>query len=146
MRTNERTNERTNVSATLPDVLANLRARRDALAAAVTALEAAIAIDGGMSMAPTSAPVTRERRMTSPGKRSRGANGAATLDDTTEAILTCLRQHGPQSPAELQKRAKISAYLLTSRLKQLGGRVIVTGTTADRMIALPGKTPAKEAP
>jgi len=64
-----------------------------------------------------------------------------------EAILAALRKNSPQSPRALAKVLKLaSTSTLNYQLKPLikSGAVVVSGTTNDRQVSLPGR--AKEAP
>jgi len=65
----------------------------------------------------------------------------------SDAILSALRAKSPQSPRALAKTLKLaSTSALHYQLKPLikSGAVVVSGTTNDRQVSLPGR--AKEVP
>jgi predicted ArsR family transcriptional regulator len=67
-------------------------------------------------------------------------------DNAGDAIIAQLKKHGSMTPGALATALKISRPNLRYRIKPLekAGRVVSTGSTANRQVSLPGR--AKEAP
>lgn len=97
---------------------------------------------------PRSKAVTRKPRASTPAPAARGRAGD---DDRVGRVLAALRVKSPQSPGELERSAKLTFATTSQRthffvtLARAGG-IVRRGNGRGATIALPGKTPAKEAP
>lgn len=138
-----------------PNILADLKAKRDALTQVIATIETHfVPVNGEMPESPLpmrakgtarrilkrNGAVARVKPATPPGLR------AASSDLRATAILAALKENSPQSPMQLAKRL---AYETTSALMyhvtklKKAKRLEVVGPPNNRRIGLPGKTAAR---
>lgn len=118
-----------------PNLLADLKAKRDALNQVITTIETHfVPVNGEM---PASSVNGRTVRRTNRGKVVKASK---TAEDYGEAVLGALRKNNPMMPGQLADRLAVDRATLRHWLSVLvkAKRVEITGNTTNRQVWLPG--------
>lgn len=137
-----------------PQLLAEITSKRDALNQVIETLTTHFVRNGAGHNAQAAARLGPGRPKKKPGRkaghRGRAARAVAITDEQDEAaaIVAQLKAHGAMAPSALAQKLKISVPMLRARVRPLAqaGRVVLTGKTMNRQVALPRPHAAKEAP
>jgi hypothetical protein len=137
-----------------PALLADLKAKRDALTQLITVVETHfVPVYGELPASPVA-----ETRRANPGARpprpyerrqvkvSKPASARPVSVDLEPRILAALKSHGAMSPVALATKLDVHRTTVRPVLAAMATRraVVVEGATHSRRVRLPGPAPAKE--
>lgn len=129
-----------------PHVLADLRAKHQALGDIITIVETHFVDDASPGEIPAS-PATAKLKKRATRPKPTTTRGPEQTDHTAEVVAAIKKAGGSMAPGELAKILKVDRVTVRKWVSRMvtAKTVVATGSTLNRRFSLPGRGP-KEVP